>query len=316
MNKSTKHKHLSIVTPITIKKGMTVNDLVKAMETTGVLGTKRIAAACNIMEAMIKDKDCTVFFGCAGPLVPGGMKNIIIDIMENKYVDVLVTTGATLTHDIAEALGYHHYQGSAKVDDAELNKQQIDRIYDSYMPNDVYEGIEDFFNKNLHHFENQKMNIREFIAKIGELLPSNNKSILKTAYEKKIPIYCPALSDSGIGLMIWGFIAKGKKINVDAFDDLKDMLDIAWESKKAGVIYVGGGVPKNYIQQAMQLSPIGSSYGVQITTDREEFGGSSGAPLREGISWGKMEEKAKNTEVFCDATIALPLLYAALKERL
>ena len=160
------------------------------------------------------------------------------------------------------------------------------------------------------------MNVREFIRKIGELLPNNRKSILKAAFENNIPIFCPAISDSGIGLMIYGQIAKGKKIQVDAFDDLKDILDIAWECKKAGVIYIGGGVPKNYIQQAMQLSPKGANYGVQITTDREEFGGSSGAPLREGISWGKMEYKAQNIEVFCDATIALPLLYAALKERL
>ncbi len=306
---------MHVVNHLSVKKGMSVNELVKAMEGVGVLGSKRIATACNIMEAMIKDKDCTVFLGCAGPLVPGGMKNILIDMMEKKLVDVFVTTGATLTHDMAEALGYHHFQGSAAVDDAELNKKHIDRIYDSYMPNDVYEGIEDFFNKHLVAFEKQ-MNIREFTEKIGELLPAGKKSILKTAYEQKIPIFCPALADSGIGLMIWGLLAKGKKINVDAFDDLKDILNIAWDCKKAGVIYVGGGVPKNYIQQAMQFCPKGSSYGVQITTDREEFGGSSGAPLKEGISWGKMEYQAKRVEVICDATIALPLLYAAVLERI
>ena len=98
--------------------------------------------------------------------------------------------------------------------------------------------------------------------------------------------------------------------------DLKEIMDISWTSKKAGVIYFGGGVPKNYIQQAMQLCPKSASYGVQVTMDRPEPGGSSGAELREGISWGKMNPKAKFVDLICDATIAMPVIYAALKERI
>jgi deoxyhypusine synthase len=139
---------------------------------------------------------------------------------------------------------------------------------------------------------------------------------LRTCFEKKIPIFCPAIADSGIGLMIWGNLAKGKSINVGTFDDMKEILSIAWDSKKSAVFYVGGGVPKNYIQQAMQFSPNAAELGVQITMDRPEPGGSSGAELREGISWGKMSGKGDFVDVICDATIALPLIYAALKERL
>ena len=115
--------------------------------------------------------------------------------------------------------------------------------------------------------------------------------------------------------MIWGQIAQGKTTNVNAFDDLKEILDIAWISKKSAVFYLGGGVPKNYIQQAMQLAPQKALYGVQITMDREESGGSSGAKLKEGISWDKMNEKAKFVDVQVDSTIALPLITAALKDR-
>lgn len=299
---------------ITVRKGMSVNELVNQMGNSGVFGAGRIADAADIMEAMIKDKDCKVFFGQAGAMVPGGMKKIIIDMIKNKYVDVFVTTGATLTHDMIEALGYSHFKGLAKMNDEELNKKKIDRIYDSFMPNDVYVGLEKFFEKNFDELSKAK-NIKEFLWMIGKLLPGNKESILKTAYEKKIPIFCPSISDSGIGLMVWGQMIRNRKISMNHFDDLNEIIELAWSSKKTGVIYVGGGVPKNYIQQAMQFSK-SADYAVQISTDVPFFGGSSGADLHEGISWGKLNKNAKYSNVICDATIALPLIYAAVKERL
>ncbi|HLC99029.1 MAG TPA: deoxyhypusine synthase, partial [Candidatus Nanoarchaeia archaeon] len=301
-----------------IVKGMKVGDLVREMSNAGVFGAGRIAKATRIFEEMVRDKDCKVFLGVAGAMVPGGMKNIIIDMLESGHVDVFVTTGANLTHDLVEALGYSHYKGSANVSDAELHKKNIDRIYESYMPNEVYGKMEDFFKEIFDELAKEK-SIKDFLWKLGEKLKAKNKkgnrSILVSCYEKKIPLFCPALSDSGIGLMMWGNLAKGKSCQTGAFDDLKDMLSLAWDAKKAGVIYIGGGVPKNYIQQAMQFSK-GATYGIQITTDRPESGGSSGAELREGISWGKMKEKGRFVEVICDATIALPLIYAAVKDKI
>lgn len=292
-----------------VKPGMKVSDLVKEMSASGVFGAGRIGRASSIIRKMFDDKECKVFMGVAGAMVPGGMKNIIVDMLQKGYVDVFVTTGATLTHDLVESLGFHHYQGKSDVDDAKLHKEHYDRIYESLMPNDVYKKLEDFFVKNFDELSKTK-NIKEFLWKLGELTPTE-KSILKVCYKKKIPLFCPAIADSGIGLMVWGRIAQGKKINIDAFDDMKEIIDIAWTSKKNGVIYIGGGVPKNFIQQSMQFSK-GASYGVQITTDRPEPGGSSGAELREGISWGKVKEDAEFVDVYCDATIALPLIYASL----
>ena len=304
------------VKQIKIKKNMKASGLVKEFSRAGVMGAGRIAKGADIIKDMIKDKDCKVFLGIAGALVPGGQKEIIIDIIRKKLVDVVVTTGANLTHDLIEAIGYHHYQGNANVDDKELNEKKIDRIYDTFMPNDVYEGMEDFFQKIFPEIENKDMDITEFLSFIGSKVPKKHQdSILRACYEENIPLFCPAISDSGIGLMVWGHIAKGKKINVSAFDDLKKILDISWTSKKNGIIYLGGGVPKNYIQQAMQFSK-GASYGVQITMDRPEPGGSSGAELREGISWGKMNDKGKFVDVICDVTIALPLIYAGVVDRL
>lgn len=300
------------VNHIKIDKALTVNELVKKMDSAGVLGAGRLGKAVNICEAMIKDKNCKVFLGLAGPLVPAGMREIIIDWIESKWVDVVVTTGATLTHDLGEALGYRHYQGSAEVNDAELHKKGFDRVYESYMPNKIYEGMEDFIAKNFDHLK-EKKSIKEFLWELGKLTPT--KSICKACFENKIPLFCPAISDSGIGLMVWGQLAKGKYVETRAFEDLKEIIDIVWGAKKCGVIYFGGGVPKNYIQQAMQFAK-SASYGVQVTMDRPEPGGSSGAELREGISWGKLNPKAKFVDLICDATIAMPIITAALKERI
>ncbi|HLD49206.1 MAG TPA: deoxyhypusine synthase [archaeon] len=294
---------------IRTKKGMTVDELVREMGNAS-FNAKKLAEAADIAEAMISDRECKVFFGLAGAMVPAGMRQIVIDMLD--YSDVFVTTGANLTHDLIEALGYHHYQGSANADDKKLNKKGIDRIYDAYMPNNAYEGLEKFMQPLLRNIK-KEMNIREFLWEIGRNV--KKESILKKCYDKKIPIFCPAISDSGIGLQVWSYIAQGNKLNVSAFDDLKEILDIAWSAKKTGVIYIGGGVPKNYIQQAMQFSKA-AAYAVQITTDNAAFGGSSGAELREGISWGKLSSRAKHITVNCDATIALPIIHAALKARL
>ncbi len=306
------------IKPIKVMKDMKVSELVEDMRYVG-FGARKIGEANDILKEMIKDKECTIFFGVAGAMIPGGMKEIIIDMLDEGMIDVFVTTGANLTHDLIEALGEKHYQleeSVENVDDIKLKDKKIDRIYNVLLKDEVYQTLEDFFEKIYPNLP-RKMNIKEFLWEIGKNI-KDKKSILRICYEKKIPIFCPGIADSGIGLMIWGRLVKeensGEKLNVDVFDDLKEILDISWTCKKAGVIYVGGGLPKNFIQQAMQFSnKEGANYGIKITTDRPESGGSSGAPLTEGISWGKMQGKGKYVNVYCDATIALPLIYGAVK---
>jgi deoxyhypusine synthase len=294
------------VRAIKLEENMTVSSLVDGMKDMG-FGAGKINRASKIMKGMFDDKECKVFLGIAGAMVPAGMKNVIIDMLDN--VDVFVTTGATLTHDLIESLGESHYMLKGSFSDEELEKKGLDRMYNVVMKNKVYELMEDFFEKYWDEFDKCR-NIKEFIWKIGELAP--DRCILKECYEKKIPIFCPAIADSGIGLMVWGRLMAGKNIMVDAFDDMKEIIDIAWKAKKTGVIYVGGGTPKNFIQQSLQFSK-GADYGIQITTDRPEPGGSSGAPLKEGISWGKLKVEADFVDVNCDATIALPLILGAVK---
>ena len=293
---------------IDIKKEMKVSEIVEQMKDAG-FGARKVGEAVEIFEEMIKDRECKIFFGVAGAMVPGGMRKVIMDVLE--HVDVFVTTGANLTHDLIENLGGKHYKGSEKVDDIELHEKGVDRIYDVFMENSVYPVLEDFFEKNWDEISKAK-NIKELLWKLGEL---TGKGILGICWEKKIPVFCPAIADSGIGLMIWGRKVKGKEISIDAFDDMKEIIDIAWKANKRGVLYVGGGFPKNFIQQSLQFSK-GADYGIQITTDTPEAGGSSGAELKEGISWGKMSEKGRFVNVNCDATIALPLIYSALRDKL
>ncbi|MCX6750532.1 MAG: deoxyhypusine synthase [Candidatus Pacearchaeota archaeon] len=299
------------IKPIKIKKDMKVSELVREMNEAG-FGAGKIALASEIMQSMFKDKECKVFFGVAGAMVPAGMKEVILDMLDE--VDVFVTTGANLTHDLIEAIGEKHYkiENGELVDDVYLNEKGLDRIYNVLMKNSVYEKLEDFFELHFNEIKECE-NIKEFLWKLGEIISKQSgKGILAKCYEKKIPIFCPGIADSGIGLMMWGRIAGGKgRTKMEVFGDVNEIIDIAWTSKKNGVIYVGGGLPKNFIQQALQFSK-GADYGVQITTDRAEPGGSSGAPLKEGISWGKMNSKAKFVDVPCDATIALPLIYAAI----
>lgn len=317
MKNKKSHKGIHALSPVhhvETKKGMSVDSLVREMSKSGVMGAGRLSGGIDVLEKMIKDKDCKVFVGLAGAMVPGGMKKIIIDMLNAGWIDVFVTTGANLTHDLIEALGYRHYKGSSDADDKELNKKRIDRIFDSFMPDTVYEGLEKFCKESFEKMPKREMNITEFLMLLGEMVPSED-SILKVCARKKIPIFCPAISDSGIGLQVWSY-NQDKSLKIAAFDDMKEIIDIAWTAKKIGVFYIGGGVPKNYIQQSIQFSPKSADYAVQVTMDRPEPGGSSGAELREGISWGKLGKDARFSNIICDATIALPIISAALKERI
>lgn len=150
------------VNHIKISKGMKVNDLVKEFSESGVFGAGKIAEASDVFYKMVKDKDCKVFFGLAGAMIPGGMKDIVIDMLKNNFIDVFVTTGANLTHDLIEALGHHHYQGCEHVDDTELKKKKIDRIHNVFMKDEVYEDLEKFIGDVIGKMPND-LNIKEFL---------------------------------------------------------------------------------------------------------------------------------------------------------
>jgi len=295
-----------------IANDMDILQLINSLKDTG-FNAKRLALGCEIYSKMVNDKDCVKFFGLAGALVPVGMQKIICEFIKEGFIDVLVTTGANLTHDLAEALGYHHLQAEYinpnDLDDSKLYREEINRIYDVFMPNKVYEGIEDFISKL--KIPDYQMSVSSFLKFLATELPEQSYSILKICKEKNVPIYCPAFTDSGLALQL-GF--HHQKINLNHFQDMLEMVNLAWDAKKAGICIVGGGVPKNFIMQSLQFCPNSASYAIQITMDRPESGGLSGATLKEAISWGKINESAKYSTIISDATIALPLILWYLKK--
>ncbi|GAG86709.1 unnamed protein product, partial [marine sediment metagenome] len=195
-------KHLKRVNQFNISGDSDIVDIISSLKDTGFNG-KRLALACNIYKEMLNDKECVKFFGLAGALVPAGMQGIIHDFIKEGYIDVLVTTGASLTHDIAETLGYHHLQGDINVDelnDSNLHAEEMNRIYDVFLPNKVYEGIEDYVKKL--EIPANDMPVSEFLKFLGGQLPEDSKSILKICAEKEVPIFCPAFTDSGLALQL------------------------------------------------------------------------------------------------------------------
>jgi deoxyhypusine synthase len=301
------------VTQLHVKPKMTVNELVVAMSEAGAYNGGSLARAADIWEQMLKDREATKFFGLAGAMVPAGMGGIVSDLIKAGHIDVLVSTGANLTHDIIEAIGCHHFHGTAFCNDVELRHDEINRIYDVYLPNDAFEHFEEFMQEVFGQLEpGSTISISGLLEHIGK----NTKSgILHTAARNKIPVYNPAVQDSMIGLQYWLF-SQTNKVTVDAFADMQSLMDRCFTATKAGAMLVGGGVPKNFILQSMLMTPNGFRYAIQLTGDRPDLGGLSGATLDEARSWGKITEDAQAVTVYGDATITLPVLAAAVMERL
>jgi len=296
-----------------IRPNMSAGELVAAMGRAGAYNAGALSRAADIYEKMLRDNDATKFFGLAGAMVPAGMGGIVSDLIEQGWIDILVSTGANLTHDIIEAIGCRHYHGSAFCSDIELRHDEINRIYDVYLPNEAFEHFETFLQGVFEELKPGKpISIKDLLRTLGEHLDTG---ILATAAKKDIPVYCPAVQDSMIGLQYWLF-SQTHKVTIDAFGDMPSLLDRCFTTKKAGALLVGGGVPKNFILQSMIMTPNGFDYAVQLTGDRPDLGGLSGATLDEARSWGKVTEEAQAVTVYADATITLPLLVAAVMERI
>ena len=301
------------VEQVKLRPGMSVDELMRELARAGAYNGGALARAADIYERMLKDRKTVKFFGLAGAMVPAGMGGIVNDLLSRGHIDVLVSTGANLTHDIIEALGCRHYHGSASCSDIELRQDEINRIYDVYLPNKAFITFENFIQDALASLDpGRSYPITELLALLGQRL---DRGILATASMKGVPVYCPALADSMIGLQCWLYSQSGK-ISVDAFSDMKGLIDRCFSAERAGALLVGGGVPKNFILQSMLMTPQGFSYAVQLTGDRPDLGGLSGATLDEARSWGKITEDAQAVTVYGDATITLPMLVAAVLERI
>jgi deoxyhypusine synthase len=296
-----------------IRPGMSVAELMEELGHAGAFNAGAMYQASQIYEAMLRDSHATRFFGLAGAMVPAGMGGIVADLIDRGYIDVLVSTGANLVHDIVEAIGCQHLHGTAVCSDTELREREINRIYDVYLPNEAFVHFEEFIQGSLSDLTpGSILSISELLGFFGKRLDSG---ILATAARKGVPIYCPAIQDSMIGLQYWLF-SQTHDVTIDAFSDMRWLIDRCFSADRAGALLVGGGVPKNFILQSMLVTPRGFNYAVQLTGDRPDLGGLSGATLDEARSWGKLDERAQAVTVYGDATVTLPLLVSAVLTRL
>lgn len=301
-----------------------ISEILRCLKDTAYQGRK-LGEAFEVLNRALIDEETTIIMGLAGSMSTAGMWKIIKWFIENNYIDVLVSTGANISEDIYEAMGSSYWKGSPNVDDSDLFDHKIDRFYDVFASEDDYRKMEaliEDFAKTLDPKEIYSS--RSFLWKFGRYLENKKiESIVKSAYSKKLPIYSPAIADSAYGIALVRLKKKtGKLITIDAVLDLEEITKIVAKSKKTAVIYIGGGVPKDFVQICTYLAPIfgisGRSkphkYAIQFTTDSPQWGGLSGCTLEEAVSWGKIDKEANKVTCYCDATIALPILAQALSE--
>ncbi len=312
------------VTTIEVGK-KSVSDLLEAMSQTGFQG-KKLGEVAKIWTEMARQKGLTIFLGLTGSLSTTGQWKIIRWLIQKRYVDVVVSTGANISEDILEALGYHYYQGTWLADDEELLRLKVDRFYDVYADEMQYRKLERTIYKFADTLDPKKVySTREFLHQFGEFLSKRGiDSIVAAAFEAKVPVYSPGLIDSGYGVaMSLLRREKGKMIRLDQTKDMEELAQIAERTKRTGVVYLGGGVPKDTIQLSTIIKSLSKGgeeetpheYAVQITADSPQWGGLSGCTLEEAISWGKISPQAKKATLYADITLALPLVAHALNER-
>jgi deoxyhypusine synthase len=295
-----------------IKEGRGVLELIEQMGKSGVLGAGRMYRATKLLAETLDDDDTVVFLSVAGPLVPGGLRKVIRDMIENDMVDVLITSGANITHDLLEAFGGRHHYGMTG-DDETLCQQGMGRIGDLYTKSEDFEVFEKEITKIMSDIVKKENNlsIRKFLTEIGSKL-SDDESILKTAARKGVPIYAPGLIDSMLGLQLWMF-TQDNELHLDASGDMSELSDIVYGSKKVATVILGGGLPKHYAL-ASNLLTGGVDAAIQVTMDRSETGSLGGAPLEEAKSWAKAKAGSNLVTVIGDATIIFPLMLAGAME--
>jgi deoxyhypusine synthase len=280
---------------------------------------RNLARAAHIFDTMLAEKDCSVILCLAGSLFSAGLKKVVYDMVDNNMVDAIVSTGAIMVdQDFFEGLGFKHYIGTPHVDDDELMQQHIDRIYDTYIDEDELRVCDKTIKEIADSLPPRPYSSREFIWHMGKYLQEKHPgadSVVRLCYEKGVPIFVPAFSDSsaGFGLIEHQYRAKRETVSLDSAKDFLELTKVKIASKHTGLFMIGGGVPKNFAQDVTVAAEILAheaemhKYAIQITVADERDGGLSGSTLKEAHSWGKVDTGSEQM-VYAEATIAMPLV--------
>ena len=281
--------------------------------------SRETANAAKIYNEMLYEKDCTIFLTLAGSTSAAGCMHIYRDLVKYNMVDAIVATGASIIDmDFFEALGFKHYQGSQFQDDAELRNNYIDRIYDTYIDEEELQHCDKIIGEIADKLDPRPYTSREFIYELGKYLKKNSKkkeSLIEMSYDNNVPIFCPAFTDSsaGFGLVMHQERNPKNHMTIDSIREFRELTEIKIKSKGSGLLMIGGGVPKNFIQDTVICAELlGKNvqmhkYAVQITVADSRDGACSSSTLKEASSWGKVDT-SKEQMVFAEATSVLPLI--------
>jgi len=322
-----------------LKRVHSIDDLVRAMAKTAFTG-RQLGEAADVLEAMARDGECLVVMTLAGAMTVAKQSLIIAELIDRGIVNAIVSTGALMAHGLVEATGLSHFRYNPEVSDEDLYEQGYNRVYDTLEPERNLDDVEEVMAEILNHWDhNEVLCSYKLNHAIGEHLAKRSKEergILKSAYEKGVPVFVPAFTDSELGL---DFALNNRirestgrhKLRFDPFEDLEHFAATLLRQKRLGIFTIGGGVPRNWSQQfgpfiELRHRRVGENvplkryhYGLRICPEPVYWGGLSGSPYSEAVSWGKFVPPAEGGrfgEVFVDATIGLPIIVAAVLERL
>lgn len=287
---------------------------------------RNLHRGAKIFEQMLLDPECSVILCLAGSLISAGLKQVVVDMIDNNMVDMVVSTGANIVdQDFFEGLGFKHYVGDPRMDDNQLRELAIDRIYDTFIDEDELRICDDTICKIADELIARPYSSREFISEMGHYLDRKGKkipSIVHSAYLQAVPIFCPAFSDSsaGFGLVMHQTKHPASHVSLDSAADFRELTELKVAAGESGLLMVGGGVPKNFAQDVVVAAELLGKevpmhkYAVQITVADERDGGLSGSTLREASSWGKVDTKLEQM-IYAEATLALPLIASYVYHR-
>jgi len=324
--------------PLDLSRAKTVNDLVRAMGDTAFTG-RQVGEAADVLEAMARDRDCFVVMTLAGAMTVAKQGLIVTELIDRGVVHAIVSTGALMAHGLVEATGRSHFRYDPRVSDVELYEAGYNRVYDTLEPERNLDDVEAVVFDVLKRWDPKQIVCSwKLNQAIGKYLVKHaaGRGILKSAYQKKVPVFVPAFTDSELGLdfaLTNRIRARDRhpRLRYDPFEDLDHFAETLLAQKRLGLFTIGGGVPRNWAQQfgpyvelrnrrAGENVPLKRyHYGVRICPEPVYWGGLSGSPYTEAVSWGKFVppgEGGRFAEVFVDATVGLPLIAGAVLERL
>lgn len=307
------------INQVDVTTATSVESLVDSMK--GMSFQARSLGMCaTVWENMLTDPSRpTVIMGLAGSLMAGGLRRTIRDIIRHGLVDVIVTVGSQPYQDLYAARGHNFWRSSPEADDLLLREHFLDRLYDTIVDEEKFRETDEYLATVLEDLEPGSYTSRQILAFLGQHFESVDDSWVAEAYRQGVPVFAPALNDSSLGIgMVSRYVAAKRAgrayPTIDPIRDAYELAQMKFKSEKTGVIYVAGGVPKNYIQQTEVISEIlghnpgGHQYAIQLTTDAPYWGALSGCTFQEAQSWGKIAADAKFSQSYVDVTIGLPLV--------